>query len=56
MTSSAAVLVLEDGTFVAAGTSHSCAIAAGRVQCWGEGPFLGTGGTGDTATPRTVNF
>ena len=49
-------LVLEDGTFVAAGTSHSCAIAAGRVQCWGEGPFLGTGGTGDTATPRTVNF
>jgi alpha-tubulin suppressor-like RCC1 family protein len=44
---------------VAAGTGHACALAAGRVWCWGENP-LGQVGTGTLSmlenTPRRITL
>ncbi|RYF28345.1 MAG: hypothetical protein EOO17_04985 [Chloroflexi bacterium] len=42
---------------VAAGQAHSCAIANGRVYCWGNNASgsLGTGNTSNSSVPREVS-
>ncbi len=52
---------LTGAVFLASGTAHSCAVLgsaeSGRVVCWGYGANgrLGSGGTGDQASPGFVH-
>jgi cysteine-rich repeat protein len=47
---------LTGGTSIAAGSSHACAIAAGRLQCWGRNHIgqLGIGSRQDRSSPVSV--
>ncbi len=42
-------------TSVAAGMSHSCAVASGKVYCWGRSGALGDGGYSDSSVPVAAN-
>ncbi len=52
--------VLQGVTSVAAGFRHTCAVAMGRVYCWGGGealaiPSTATGGAGGLPTPIVID-
>lgn len=50
-------LVTKNTIVTTAGTNHSCAIADGRVYCWGSSTSgqIGNGGTAQQTTPVDVN-